>query len=122
MRFVFDEQFNVKPYSSAVLAVCGIALSGVGLYFIFLRSVLLPEDERYIGASLSQLQATAPNLLDWLGRMFWVMGGYILTTGILTLYIAHLFSEASAWRVGSRCSGGLNLNWLDDPGEFYHSV
>ena len=56
----------MKPYSSAVLACCGVALIGVGSYFIFLRPVLLPEDARYIGAALPQLQATAPNLLQWL--------------------------------------------------------
>lgn len=79
---------KVKPYSSTVLALCGVALIGIGSYFIFLRPVLLPEDARYIGASLPQLQATAPNFSQWLGRVFWVMGGYILTTGILTVYVA----------------------------------
>lgn len=79
---------KVKPYSSTVLALCGIALIGIGSYFIFLRPALLPEDARYIGASLPQLQATAPNLSQWLGRVFRVMGGYILTTGIFTVYVA----------------------------------
>ncbi len=40
---------KVKPYSAAVLALCGVALIGIGLYFIFLRPALLPEDARYIG-------------------------------------------------------------------------
>lgn len=79
---------NVKPYSSAVLAFCGLVLIGVGAYFIFLRPPLLPEDARYLGASLAQLDAVAPNLLQWLTRVFWVVGGYILTTGVFTLFVA----------------------------------
>lgn len=79
---------KLKPYSSAVLAVCGVALIGVGSYFIFFRPVLLSEDLRYIGTSPPQLQADAPNLVQWLNMVFWVMGGFILTTGIMTVYFA----------------------------------
>ncbi len=88
MRFVIGEQFSVKPYSSAVLAICGVALIGIGLYFIFLRPVLLPEDARYIGLSLSEIQNNLPGLSIWLQKVFRVMGGYILTTGLLTVYVA----------------------------------
>jgi hypothetical protein len=79
---------NFKPYSSTLLTVCGIILMGMGLYFALMRPELLPEDIRYIGLSSEQLQATAPGLLNWLDRVFWVMGGYVFTTGILTCYIA----------------------------------
>ena len=113
---------KMKPYSSAVLAFCGVALIGVGSYFIFLRPALLPEDVRFIGAPLPQLQATAPNLLQWLNRIFWVMGGYIDNWTANFLCGALLFSAASKWRVGSCCLCGLSLNRLDDRREFYDPV
>ena len=62
-----------KPYSSTVLSVCGLVLIGVGAYFIFLRPVLLPEDARYIGASLSEIQENLSGLAVWLQKVFWVM-------------------------------------------------
>lgn len=37
---------------------------------------------------LEEIQAAVPGLLDWLEKVFWVMGGYIFTTGLLTLYVA----------------------------------
>ena len=60
----------------------------MGAYFIFLRPPLLPEDLRYIGLSLPAIQNNIPNLLDWMQKVFWVMGGYIFTTGLITIYIA----------------------------------
>lgn len=80
----------MKPrnLSSSVLALGGIILMGLGLYFIFIRPPLLPEDPRYIGTTLAEIQATMPGLLIWLRRVFWVMGGFIFTTGLLTVYIA----------------------------------
>ena len=61
---------------------------GMGLYFIFLRPPLLPEDARYIGTTLADIQAVAPGLVGWLQKVFWVLGGYIFTAGWLTIYIA----------------------------------
>lgn len=79
---------SFKPYSSTLLTVCGIILMGMGLYFALIRPALLPEDIRYIGLSSEQLQATVTGLLNWLDKVFWVMGGYIFTTGLFTSYIA----------------------------------
>ena len=79
---------NLQPYSSRVLALCGLILIGMGLYFVLLRPALLPEDTRYIGTSLEEIRVAVPGLLDWLDKVFWVMGGYILTIGLLTLYVA----------------------------------
>jgi len=74
--------------SSTFLVFNGVILMGLGLYFIFIRPPLLPEDPRFMGTTLAEIQATAPGLLIWLRRVFWVMGGYIFTTGLLTAYIA----------------------------------
>ncbi|WP_026461364.1 hypothetical protein [Adhaeribacter aquaticus] len=80
---------NFKPLSAALLALAGILLIGTGLYFIFLRPALLPEDLKFIGTTSQNVKDNLPSLLLWLPKLFWVMGGYILTTGVLVLYISH---------------------------------
>lgn len=60
----------------------------LGLYFVFLRPPLLPEDPRFMGTSIAQIQMSVPGLLIWLRRVFWVMGGYIFATGLLTFHVA----------------------------------
>ena len=77
-----------RPYSATVLALGGAILMILGLYFVFLRPPLLPEDPRFMGTSMAQIQMSVPGLLIWLRRVFWVMGGYMFATGLLTIYIA----------------------------------
>ena len=60
----------------------------MGLYFIFLRPPLLPEDLRYMGSALQNINDNIPDLANWLQKVFWVMGGYIFTTGLLTVFIS----------------------------------
>lgn len=79
---------KLRPYSATFLTVGGILLMGLGLYFVFLRPPLLPEDPRYMGSSLAEIQAVLPGLLLWLGRVFWVMDGYMFATGLLTVHVA----------------------------------
>ena len=74
--------------SSSALALGGIILIGLGLYFIFVRPALLPEDPRFIGTTLEHVRVVLPGLLLWLPRVFWVMGGYMMSTGLLTCYMA----------------------------------
>lgn len=90
------------PLSARVLAVCGVALLGIGLYFMFVRPAFLPEDVRYAGASLKQLQAIAPNISEWLRWVFWVLGGYITATSLLTIYFAK-----TSFRYRSRGAGTI---------------
>ena len=71
-----------------MLAGCGVWLVALGLYFIVLRPPLLPEDTRFIGSSLEQVQAALPGLEGWLQRVFTVMGGFIAGTGVLTVFMA----------------------------------
>jgi predicted membrane channel-forming protein YqfA (hemolysin III family) len=71
-----------------IFAVCGTWLIALGLYFMFLRTALLPEDVRYIGTSLREIQAVAPGLERWLHRVFTVMGGFIAGAGVLTIFVA----------------------------------
>ena len=87
---------------------------GVGLYFGFLRPALLPEDLRYIGASMAQIQTAAPGLSPWLARVFGVLGGYMIATGLLTVYVA-----ATGFRVGTlgakvtvAVAGLASIGWM----------
>ena len=76
-----------RSYSALMLAAAGVLLMGLGLYFVFVRPPLLPEDLRFIGTSLAAIEAAVPGLPIWLRRVFWVLGGYMFTTGLLTLYV-----------------------------------
>ncbi|WP_298934269.1 hypothetical protein [uncultured Ramlibacter sp.] len=79
---------NRAQLSSSALTLGGVILIGLGLYFIFIRPALLPEDPRFMGTSLEQIRSSFPGLLLWLPRVFWVMGGYMVSTGLLTCYLA----------------------------------
>ena len=105
---------KTRLFASASLAFGGFILIGLGLYFIFLRPPLLPEDLRYVGASLGQIQNTLPGLQVWLSRVFGVLGGYMIATGLLTFYIS-----ATSFRVGTPaaivivCVSGLaSIGWM----------
>lgn len=74
--------------SSTSLVFEGLILMGLGLYFIFIRPPLLPEDPRFMGTSFDQIRSVIPGLLIWLRRVFWVLGGFMFATGVLTTYIA----------------------------------
>jgi len=81
--------FNRKPYSASVLALGGFLLVLIGIYFVFLRPPLLPEDYKSIGATSSVIRENLPQLSVWLQKVFWVMGCYIFTSGLLTIFIAY---------------------------------
>jgi hypothetical protein len=85
-----------------------------GIYFGFLRPPLLPEDMRYIGATLAQIQSAVLGLLPWLARVFGVVGGYMFATGLLTVYVA-----ATSFRDGRSeatavvaVSGLASIGWM----------
>lgn len=77
-----------RPVSSWMLTGCGIWLVGLGFYFIVLRPPLLPEDPRFMGTTLAQIQADLSGLEEWLKRVFTVMGGFMAGTGVLTVFLA----------------------------------
>jgi hypothetical protein len=103
-----------RPPSSTLLLLFGVGLVLMGLYFIFLRPALLPEDLRFIGASPAQLETTAPHLSIWLTQVFRVMGGYIAATGVLTVTLAvtsfRLRERAAA--VGALLAGLASIVWM----------
>ncbi len=86
---------GVRLFASGSLAVGGLILMGMGIYFGFLRPSLLPEDARYMGASVDQIKYAVPGLAPWLARVFGVLGGFLFATGLLTVYVA-----ATGFRAG----------------------
>jgi hypothetical protein len=105
---------KLRPYSASVLALGGIILMGLGLFFAFLRPALLPEDPRFMGASLSDIQAALPGLSLWLRRVFWVMGGYMFAAGLLTAYVAlTTFRARAKGPAGVVAVAGLaSIGWM----------
>lgn len=79
---------NPLTTSSVTLALAGMIIAGIGLYFIALRPPLLPEDVRYMDLSVAQLEAIGPRLAMWLTQVFRVLGGYALATGVLLVALA----------------------------------
>lgn len=88
--------YRHRVHSSTVLILGGVILMGLGVYFIFLRPPLLPEDPRFMGASLEQIRMSLPGLSTWLTRVFWVMGGYMFASGVLTAHVATTSFKARA--------------------------
>lgn len=83
-----DARARTRSVSTWLLGGCGIWLIGLGLYFIFFRPSLLPEDLRYTGATLAQIRSGVPGLEGWLTKVFTVMGGFMMGTGVLTVFVA----------------------------------
>jgi hypothetical protein len=71
-----------------LFAACGVWLLLLGIYFIFVRPALLPEDLRYVEAELAALRAAAPRIELWLNLVFTVMGGFMAGAGVLLVHFA----------------------------------
>jgi len=68
----------------AIACVLGVLTLAVGVYFLVLRSALLPEDIRYTGIDPNTL---TPAFMDWLGIVFSTWGGFVAGLGITILGI-----------------------------------
>ena len=105
-----------KPWtsSSIVLIMAGVALIGVGVYFIFLRPPLLPEDVRYLALPTSQLDILRPRLELWLTQVFRVMGGHVLATGVLviTLAVTAFRTRQKGAAIGVLIGGAASIGWM----------
>jgi hypothetical protein len=100
--------------SSILLAGSGFLLIGVGIYFVFLRPSLLPEDIRFMNLTPAELQSVGGRLGSWLVHVFRVMGGYIAATGVLAIALAatsfrehHPFAAA-----GAIIGGAASIGWM----------
>jgi hypothetical protein len=106
---------KTKPYApSILLALNGIILMGLGLYFVFIRPPLLPEDPRFMGTTLADIQISLPGLLTWLRRVLWVMGGFMFATGLLLLYIAQTTfrTHSTGTRIVISLAALSSIGWM----------
>ena len=94
-------QSALRRVSMWMFAACGIWLIGLGGYFVFVRSPLLPEDLRFIGSTATQVEALLPQLASWLRNVFTVMGGFIAGCGVLVLFVSV--------RVMPQCAPGTGI-------------
>lgn len=101
-------------FSSLLLAGSGVLLIGVGLYFLFVRPSLLPEDVRFMKLTPAELQLVGGKLGSWLVHVFRVMGGYIAATGVLAITLA-----ATSFRdhhplaaAGATVAGAVSIGWM----------
>ncbi|UFW46515.1 MULTISPECIES: hypothetical protein [Bradyrhizobium] len=109
--------------SSVLLTASGVLLIGVGIYFLFLRPPLLPEDIRYMSLTPAELQSIGPRLASWLTHVFRVMGGYIGATGVLALTLAwtSFRDHRAAAAVGAAIAGGLSIGLMAAVNFMIHS-
>lgn len=105
---------SLRRLAQTSLCLGGLILMGMGAYFAFLRPPLLPEDARYVGASLAQIQNAIPGFLPWVSRVFGVLGGYMFATGLLTAYLAATsFREAKPLPTAVvSISGVVSIGWM----------
>lgn len=105
---------RLRLLASGALASGGAILMGMGVYFVFMRPALLPEDADSIGVTMIRLQADLPGLLPWLDRVFGVLGGYMIATGLLTVYVA--ITSFRAGKPGTTTvvavSGLVSIGWM----------
>ena len=91
----------------------GSGSSGLGTYFVLLRSALLPEDPRFIGLSLEAIRSAAPGLERWLGHVFDVLGGFMVATGVMTILAAcRLLARRERGTFGALLVAGAASVWL----------
>ncbi len=81
-----------------LLSLFGFILIGIGIYFIFFRPQLLPEDVRFMGLNESQEQSLRGLASPWLIQVFRLMGGYFVSSGMLFVFLAFKsFRESETW-------------------------
>lgn len=108
------QQNESRTLSWIVLTAAGIAVMGIGAYFIFLRPPLLPEDLRFLALPASQLDIIRPRLELWLAHVFIVLGGYAVATGVLTIALAATSFRAHSRRaaVGALTGGAASIGLM----------
>jgi drug/metabolite transporter (DMT)-like permease len=80
----------IQP-SAKVFIACGVWLIALGLYFLFLRPALLPEDPAFMDSSHEAIRTAIPGLERWLSHVFNVMGGFMIASGAVTMFLAWRF-------------------------------
>ena len=71
--------------ASALIGAWGLYQLLAGLYFIFFRPSLLPEDLRASGTTLDVVRKAAPGMEAWLQWVFAVLGGQMAAAEVLVM-------------------------------------
>lgn len=79
-----QERLRKDLLGGALTTALGVFTLGIGVYFLFLRPSLLPEDIRHTGIDAATLPVA---FVDWLGIVFSTWGGFIAGFGIVLLGI-----------------------------------
>ncbi|MBA2559091.1 MAG: hypothetical protein H0V07_04255 [Propionibacteriales bacterium] len=97
-----------------LFTICGISLVGIGGFFLVGRPPLLLEDARFMNSSTEEILGAVPGLGSWLRHVFWVLGGYIATTGLLVLYVTNtsLRSGSAGALAVLTVAGMTSLGWM----------
>lgn len=97
------KSLNRKANTSAyLLGFYGAILLGIGIFFVFFRPTLLPEDIKFMELSELQSQTFKEFSAPWLTQVFRVLGGYIFSSGTLFIYLAYKpfrMFESGSWIV-----------------------
>ena len=106
-----------------LITACGFALVLIGGFFLAARPPLLPEDARFMGSTIEDIVHAVPALTPWLRRVFWVLGGYIATTGALVMYVASTGVRAgNAGALAVLALAGItSLGWMSAVNFMIHS-
>jgi len=109
----------METVAAWLLTLAGVVLVLMGAYFVLIRPSLLPEDVRFMRTTEATVLESAPDLSRWLKRVFWVMGGYITSTGVLVVYVANTGIRAAdfgalavltlVWATSIGCMALVNL-------------
>lgn len=91
---------------------CAVWLVGLGVYFIFLRPALLPEDPRFMGSTPEQIAASVPGLQAWLKHVFTVMGGFMTAAGLLVWGVAPYVSERRGATIAFAAAGAAGVGLM----------
>ena len=115
---------NTRParLAAALLGAWGLYQLLAGLYFIFLRPSLLPEDLRASSATLEGIRRAAPGIEAWLQWVFAVLGGQMAAVGVLVVNgaIGILLGRSPArMEVGAYIMSGLLSVALMSGANFY---
>lgn len=97
-------EVRVEPRSAKLrlaarlLAAWGIYQVLAGLYFIFFRPSLLPEDLRALNTTMKSVHDAAPGIEAWLQWVFAVLGGQMAAAGILVICGAARIAQDRRWQ------------------------
>ncbi len=82
-----------KNLGRYICVFVGFVSVGIGIFFIYFRPPLLPEDLVFIGID-QNIEHLVPRLGEWLKNVFTVLGGFIAAVGILKLSLARVLQSS----------------------------